>query len=203
MSPSRRRHGRRIAALAGGIVAAGILASGVIAGGIVWFDDAARLETALADTPGTKLVEIPSADGRTARGVFAQVTSTGHLCLSDAPLATPELGGGGCNAADDPLGGGELSASLAYEGGPSIEDVKDARVIGLASLDVMSVRVEMSDGSSRDVKVKKADIGLDEFLAFGYHVKKSDLKRGIGPVAVIAVGPNGVELDRQKTGIGD
>jgi hypothetical protein len=203
MSPSRRRHGRRIAAIAGGIVAAGILASSVIAGGMVWFDDASRLETALADAPPSKLVEIPSSDGRAARGVFAQVTSTGHLCLSDAPLAAPELGGGGCNAADDPLAGGELSASLAYEGGPSIEDVKDARVIGLASLDVMSVRVEMSDGSSRDIKLKNADIGSDEFLAFGYRVKKSDLKRGIGPVAVIAVGPNGVELDRQTTGIGD
>ena len=48
---------------------------------------------------------------------------------------------------EDPLGGSELSASLAYEGGPAVEDVQDARLIGLASWDVATVQLLMSDGT--------------------------------------------------------
>jgi hypothetical protein len=203
MSLSGRRHGRGIILVTSGIVAVGVLAGGVIAGRSVWSDDAARLDVALAEAASTKLLEIPSGDGLPARGVFAQVTSTGYLCLSDAPLSAPETGGGGCNSADDPLGGRELSASLAYDGGPSLESVKDARVIGLASLGVASVEVLMSDGSSREVKLKKATIGSDDFRAFGFRVKKSDLRKGIEPTAVVARDASGTEIDRQTTGIGD
>jgi hypothetical protein len=203
MSPRSRRNSRRLTVAVAVIVAAGVLAGGVIAGRIGWTDDAARLDAALADAPATRLVEIPSGDGLSARGVFAQVTSTGHVCLTDAPLDSPLMGGGGCNPADDPLGGRAFSASLAYDGGPAIQDVKDARLIGLASSEVASMRVEMSDGSSRQIKLKKAKVGSSEFQAYGYRIKKADLKKSLGPTAVVAFDADGTEIDRKATGIGN
>jgi hypothetical protein len=203
MSASSGRNSRRLTVAVAVIVAAGVLAGGVIAGRIGWTDDAARLDAALADAPATTLVEIPSADGLSARGVFAQLTSTGHLCLTDAPLDSPQAGGGGCNPAGDPLGGRAFSASLAYDGGPAIQDVKDARLIGLASSEVASMRVLMSDGSSRQIKLKKAKVGSNEFQAYGYRIRKVDLNKGSGPTAVVAFDADGNEIDRQATGIGN
>jgi hypothetical protein len=203
MSRRSRRNSQWYAVAVAAIVAAGVLASGVIAGRIAWTDDAVRLDAALADAPAVTLVEIPSADGLPARGVFAQVTSTGQLCLTDAPLDSPLMGGGGCNPADDPLGERAFSASLAYDGGPEIQAVKDARLIGLASSDVASMRVLMSDGSSRQIRLKKTKVGTNEFQAFGFRFKKSDLKKSIGPTAVVAFDADGGEIDRQVTGIGN
>ena len=60
----------------------------------------------------------------------------------------------------------------------------------------------MSDGSTRKVKLEKAKVGSDEFQAFGYRFKKADLKKGIGPTAVVAFDASGNELGRQPTGIG-
>jgi hypothetical protein len=202
MSPSVGPHRRWVTVVTGVIVAAGVLAGGVIAGRIGWTDDAVRLDAALAEAPATTLLELPSADGLPARGVIAQVTSTGHLCLSDAPLDSPLTGGGGCNPADDPLGGRALSTSLAFEGGPAIEDVEDARIFGLASSDVASLRVMLSDGSARQMRLKKAKVGSTELRVFGYRFKKAELKKGIGPTAFVAFDADGNELDRQATGIG-
>jgi hypothetical protein len=184
------------------VALAGILAGSVVAGRMVWADDGDRLDAAIADAPFVRVAEIDAADGKTARGVYVQATSTGHVCVSDAPLDAPLMGGGGCNPAEDPLGGGELSVSLAYDGGPRIEAVKDARVIGLASPDTVSVHILMSDGSLRIVKLKKAKVGRSEFQAFGYRFKKRDLERGVGPSAVVALDASGAEIDRQTTGIG-
>jgi hypothetical protein len=197
-----RRRFRRVGIVAAAVVAAGVVVGGVIAGRIEWSDNAAKLDAALVEAQPAQLADIPAADGLPARGVFAQVTSTGHFCLSDAPVGAPLTGGGGCNSADDPLGGSSISASLAYDGGPAIEAVKDARLIGLASADVASVQVLMSDGTSRAIKLKKAKVGSDEFNAFGYRFRKSDLKKGIGPTAIVAFDADGVEIGRQPTGIG-
>jgi hypothetical protein len=202
MSARGGRNSRWLAVTAGVIVSAGALAGGVIAGRLGWTDDAASLDAALAEAPAASLLEIPSADGLPARGVFAQVTA-GHVCLSDAPLDSPLMGGGGCNPADDPLGGQAFSASLAYDGGPAVQDVKDARIVGLTSLDVASMRVLMSDGTSRQIKLKKAKVGSDEFRAYGHRFKKVDLRRGVGPTAVVAFDAAGNEIDRQATGIGE
>jgi hypothetical protein len=183
-------------------VVAGVLAGGVVAGRMVWADDARTLDDAIAQAKAVQIAEIGAADGNAARGVFARLTSTGHLCLSDAPLSAPLMGGGGCNPADDPLGGDVLSASLSYDGGPAIETVVDARLIGLVSTEIPSVRVLMSDGSSRAVRLKQAKVGSDEFQSFGYRFRKSDLRKGIGPVAIVAYDASGVEVGRQPTGIG-
>lgn len=196
-----RRH-RVLTIGVGLIVLAGAAVGGVVAGGIDWSGNAERLDVALVEAEPTQVAEIGAADGLPARGVFAQITSTGHFCLSDAPVGSPLMGGGGCNAADDPLGEKVVSVSLAYDGGPAVETVRDARLIGLASERASSVRVLMSDDTWRAVKLKKAKIAADEFQAFGYRFKKSDLKKGIGPVAIVAFDANGAEIHRQPTGIG-
>ena len=183
-------------------VAASVLVASVAAAGFDWSRSSDKLNTALAQGKPTQVAEIASADGLPARGVFAHVTSTGHFCLSDAPLEAPLEGGGGCNPADDPLGGRPFSASLAYDGGPTPEAVRDARLIGLAAGIVSTVRVLMRDGSWRAVKLKKARVGADEFKAFGYRFRKSDLESGNGPVAVVAFAASGAEIGRQTTGIG-
>jgi len=183
------------------VVASAALVGGVIAGGYDWSRSSDELEDALANSQPTRVAEIPAADGLSARGVFAQITSTGHFCLFDAPVEAPLSGGGGCNAADDPLGGSAVSASLAFDGGPEIEAVRDARLIGLAASNVSTVRVLMRDGSFRSVKLRKSTVG-ESLQVFGYRIRKSDLKKGIGPVAVVAYDANGAELGRQTTGIG-
>jgi hypothetical protein len=183
-------------------LAAVVLAGGVVAAGFDWSTRSEELPDALREAQPVQVADIPSADGLAARGVFAQLTATGLLCISDAPLDDPQTGGGGCNPADDPLGGEPLSASLSYEGGPAIRTVRDARLIGLASTDVASVRVLMSDGSSRTVKLRRWTDAPRPLQAYGFRLRKSDLKKGIGPVAVIAFGANGTEVGRQTTGIG-
>jgi hypothetical protein len=183
------------------MAAAAVLVGGVVAGRFDWSGSSRELEAALAKTPPTRIADIPAADGLPARSVFAQITPSGLFCLSDAPLDAPLAGGGGCNAADDPLGGARVSASLAYDGGPAIEAVRDARLIGLAAADIASVGVLMSDGSSRSVRVQKSSVGED-LQVFGYRIRRSDLKKGIGPVAVVGYDARGAELARQPTGIG-
>jgi hypothetical protein len=196
-----RRH-RRIAIVGAVAVLAGTVAGATVAGSFVWSENAERLDSALVDATPVQVAEIPADTGLPARGVFAQLTSTGHLCISDAPVDSPLTGGGGCNSAEDPLGGKAISASLAYEGGPATTEVKDARMIGLAESEVATVRILMSDGTFRSVKLKKAKVGADEFKAFGYRFKKADLRKGIGPTAIVAFDASGAELGRQPTGIG-
>jgi hypothetical protein len=144
----------------------------------------------------------PGVDGFTAEGVFAEITDTGQLCVFDAPSASSNRRRGGCNQVDDPLGGSSLSASLVYEGGPALDGVRDARVFGLAADSVARAQVVMSDGSRRELHLKKAAIGSSEFEAFGYRITQADLKRGVGPVALVALDARGKELARQPTGIG-
>lgn len=131
-----------------------------------------------------------------------QLTKTGHLCVWEAPTAASRERGGGCNSVDDPLNGSVLSATLSYDGGPAVSDVRSASVFGLAAAEVARANVLMSDGTSRAIRLKKAKVGSDEFQAFGYRLKRSDLRRGIGPTAIVAFDAAGTELGRQPTGIG-
>lgn len=199
---SRARLRRFTAVLAVAAVTAVIAVGALVAARSAWVDEASDLHAALAEAPALKLGEITGSDGLPARGVFAQITSTGYFCLFDAPLAAPTMGRGGCNPADDPLGGRAVSASLSYDGGPSPESVSDARIVGIASTRAASVRVLMSDGSWRAVRVREVRIGSDVFQAFGHRFRKADLKKGIGPVAIVAFDADGMEIDRQTTGIG-
>lgn len=186
------------------LVSTVILAGGIAAGRLAGFDDPDELTSAIGEGVVVRIADIEASGGQPGRGVFVQSTSTGHLCLWDAPSASSPQRGGGCNYADDPLGGRALSASLSYEGGPGIRKVTDARLIGLVSEDVASVELLMSDGTRRSVPMRhNAAVGSPggSFRVFGYRVRATDLRHGIGPTAVLALDVRGAEIDRQATGL--
>jgi hypothetical protein len=195
--------GRRWYALVlGGTALALLLTGGVVAAQLRPFESPEVFDSALRNSEMVRVADITSADGKPARGVFVQRTPTGLFCLTDAESAGDVSRGGGCNAAAEPLGGEEVFISFAYEGGPALADVRDARLIGLASLEVSAVDVLMNDASRRRVRLRDAKIGGEAYRAFGYRFKKSDLRRGASPTAVIALDKTGREIDRQPTGFG-
>jgi len=185
------------------LASAVILAGGIVAGRMAGFDDPDELTSAIGEGVVVRVADIEASGGQSGRGVFVESTSTGHLCLWDAPSASSAQRGGGCNPVDDPLGGRALSASLSYEGGPGIGNVTDARLIGLVSDDVASVELLMSDGTRRSVPMRRnaavASAGKS-FRVFGYRVRATDLRHGIGPTAVLALDVRGSEVGRQATG---
>jgi hypothetical protein len=190
------------------VVACGVSVAGVFAGAVVGAQVQAPVSieaaSALRHEPLAKVADIPAANGVGGRGVFIQSTDE-LFCLWDAPSAMALTRQGGCNRSTDPLAGKKMMISLAYDGGPAIRDVTDARIIGLASLDVTAVEIAMTDGTRRAVKLKRTGVidGLDgAYRAFGYRLKPSDLKQGVGPTAVIAFDSSGTEVDRQTTGFG-
>ena len=196
MTRRRRAIVASISALATAIVASSVVA------GQFRSPDPEAFHVGLATGEIARVADIAAGDGLPGRGVFVQATDTGQICLWDAPSASSQLRQGGCNSVDDPLGGSALSASLAYDGGPAVEDVRDARLIGLASRDVATVQVLMSDGTQREMRLRKAMLESDEYRAFGYRFKRSDLRGGVGPIAVIARTATGDEIARQSTGVG-
>ena len=200
----KRKTYRRWIVLGCGVAAAGVLAGGVVGAqveGPLSEDVAASLRTA----PLTKVADITAANGLEARGVFVQPAASGLLCLWDAPSATSLTRLGGCNRSSDPLGGKKMTISFSQDGGPALSDVKDARIIGLTSIDVAAVQVLMTDGTRRDVKLKRTPAiarVAGSYLAFGYRLKQSDLRQAVGPAAVVALDATGQEIDRQQTGFG-
>jgi hypothetical protein len=192
-------------ALLGVLAIVGIVAGGVVAAQLGPTPDVAELQAAIEEDALVRVADLPAAGNARARGVFVQLTSTGHLCLWDAPSATSRERGGGCNPADDPLGGRELSVNLGYDGGPSPGTVTDARLMGLVSAKVAVVQVLMSNGSRRNVPLRRTlavavqDAG---YRAFGFRFPHADFERGIGPTAVVVLDASGKEIDRQTTGFG-
>jgi hypothetical protein len=191
--------GRRWLAVMLAIVLAGGLTGAVVAG---QFDDGSDLVAAIDDVPLQRVADVSAVDGIAEKGVFVGSTRTGHLCVWEASSATSRDRSGGCNTADDPLNGRPLWFTLGYDGGPDIASVKTASLFGLAAPVVAQASVLMSDGTERDLKLKRANVGADKFRAFGFRFKKSDLRKGIGPTAVIARDVSGAEIARQPTGIG-
>lgn len=193
---------RSTAVVVGALALAGISAGALIAGQFVSTGDSAALEEELQSEPMIRVADVPADMGNAAHGVFVQRT-TQFFCYWDAPSAASTTRQGGCNSADEPLGGRPMAASLAYEGGPSVGAVTDARIVGLAEARIAAIQVVMSDGSTRRVALKKAKVGDDEFHAFGYRIKSRDLRQGLGPMAVVAFDANGVEVHRQPTGFAE
>jgi hypothetical protein len=190
---------RRWLALVLGVVIAGSVAGAVVAG---QFDDGSQLSAAIEESELVKVADIPSSDGAPAKGVYVQLTRTGHLCVWESVSATSRERGGGCNTVDDPLNGQALSFTLSYDGGPAVADVRTATLFGLATPQVARAAVLMSDQSRHDVRLRDVRIGETDYRAFGYRLKRTDLKKGIGPIAVIALDASGAEIGRQTTGIG-
>ena len=195
--------GKRMAVVLALALAGSLLVGSVVAaqrGGSP--PDAAKVEAAIAAAPMTRVADVAGGEGFARRGVFIQELDTGDLCVWDAASASSPDRQGGCNSIDEPLGGSAVSANLAYDGGPAIESVRDARLSGLANSSATSVVVLMSDGSERMLPLKPVHADAGDFVAFGYRFKKSDLRSGVGPIAVIARAAGGKELGRQPTGIG-
>ena len=193
------------AAVAIAAIVGGVVAGGVVAASLAGHDDPEAVLAALDEAPMVRVADIGRDDAAVGRGVFVQTTSAGHLCLWDAPSASSLERKGGCNSIDDPLGGSKLSASLSYEGGPEAAKVAEARLIGLVARDVASVQVLMSDGTHRIVPMRR-QIALASaagaFRAFGYQFSATDLAKGLGPTAVLALDSSGKVIDRQATGFG-
>ena len=181
-----------------------VLLAGSLAGAVVAYraDDGSELTAAIGEDPLVRVAEIASADGAPGKGVYVQLTRTGHLCVWEAPSATSRERGGGCNTVDDPLNGRPMSFTLSYDGGPAVADVRAASLFGLALTEVSRATVLMSDGSSREIRFRDVDIAGDDYRAFGFRFKNADLRKGVGPTAVIAIDEAGTEIDRQMTGIG-
>jgi hypothetical protein len=157
------------------------------------------LSEATTNAPMIPLATIEAGSGNPARGVYAQVTSTGDLCLWDAPSSRSQQKLGGCNSLGNPLGGGVLSASLAYDGGPAAADVSDARLIGLVARHVDDVQVVLADGTRRTMRLRQVELADERYRVFGYRLKPKDIQSG-GPVAVVALDAGGKEIERQPTG---
>lgn len=191
--------GKRMAAVVTTILVGGVSAGVVVAGQVRGQETQERLRAAIEHDPLVEVANIPASAGQAAHGVFAQATSAGFLCLWDAPSATSRQRMGGCNPADDPLGGRSLSASLAYDGGPGAARVTDARLIGIVAANVASVQVLLKDGNERAITLHRIPRSIGDFRAFGYRFKPSDIRNG-GPTAVVALDADGKELDRQATG---
>jgi hypothetical protein len=179
------------------VVVAATLAGRVVAG---QFDDGRGLADAIGKDPLVRVADVPSGDGVPGRGVFVQLTRTGHLCVWEAPSVTSLERGGGCNPADDPLGGRPLSFTFSYDGGPAVADVTSATLFGLAAPEVARASVLMSNGTRRELRLKSAEVAAHDLRVFGFRFKKADLRRNVTPIAVVALDAAGQELDRQVTG---
>jgi len=195
------------ALIASGIVVVVALATAGVAAGVFRHAGTVSAAPAIGAKAGKRMTvaRFDSVQGAGDRVVVVERTPDGYLCLWDSPDTAAEEGTGGCNPVDDPLGGRKLFASITYDGGPSIATVHDARLSGLAAVDVDQVVVAMSDGSTRRVNLARpstrAVAGAD-YRSFAYRVHEHDLRRGVTPVAVVALGASGVEIDRQATGVG-
>ena len=99
---SGRRTIGRWSALGAAAVLACALATAVVASRI---EDGSELTAAIDEAPLTRVADIEAADGIPRRGVYVQLTETGHLCVWEASSATSRDRGGGCNTTDDPLNG--------------------------------------------------------------------------------------------------
>ena len=132
------------------------------------------------------------ASGRQHAVFLARTKDGKQVCLLDTELATGQQRGG-CNDATSVFAGRKIQISVGFEGGPSQATIRDVRIVGMATADVSSVRVELSDGTAREVE-------LTADRAFAWAMPQSDVDRGLEPRAVVAVGRSGKTIDRAETG---
>ena len=184
--------GSAAVAVVSGVVAASVFGSG---GG----DSVLTPQEVREARAGAERVEVARyapAPGVPNLRVYLERKEGGLICLFDAPDAAHE-GGGGCNYANDPFGGKKIMFSLGWDGGPARNSISNARISGIVAADVATVRLEMSDGSTRSVILSDSS----PYRAFAYRIKQSDLRAGVEPVAVLAFDAKGAQIDRQTTGL--
>ena len=89
-----------------------------------------------------------------------------------------------------------MLVSLGWDGGPQLATVRNARLSGIVSDTVDSVHLELSDGSTRSIKLTKSK----PYRAFAYRIRQADVRAAAEPVAVVARDATDRVVDRQPTG---
>ena len=188
-----------IAALAGGAVIAVAATRG---GQPRAFDRPQTAADALPDSairflhPGEsrRVAEFTTSSGGAGAVFVNRSADNSQVCVWDTDVASGEQSGG-CNPAADAFAGHAFTTSLAYDGGPDVTAVRDARIVGLVTDAVATVEVTYSNGTTRRALITKD-------RAFVHVVPPLLLHKGVGPVAVVARDKTGAVIDRQVTGIG-
>ena len=163
-------------------------------------DQGARLRELKERQLGSRVATLPPQAGRPEVGVYVARLSDGSICVSDAS-GDKTTAGGGCNSASAPLNGKPFMALFAYDGGPGVATVKDARLYGLADGSVDELRLEMSDGSTRQLHLGAQAVAGTPYRAFAYRVSHADIRARITPVAVVAYDASATVIGRQPTGL--
>jgi hypothetical protein len=194
---TRNRFAVIVAVALGGVVA------GAAVGKSLWFPSGKQQNVRVQEmrtAVGHPVVAFARQAGRPDMNVLLSRLSDGSYCLDDAEVGQ-SASAGACNPADDPLGGKPFLVVFAYDGGPEVSSVQDARLYGLVRSDVSTLEAAMTDGSTVQLRLSAHEVGGTPFRAYAYRVPASDLKRGITPVAVIARDGARTELARQATGL--
>jgi hypothetical protein len=158
--------------------------------------DALPIRAARFLKPGQsrRIATFVSATG-TPRAVFLNRSKDDtQICVWDTDTESGAQSGG-CNSAADFFAGHAFTLSLDYDGGPAIATVRDARIVGVVTDAVATLEVVYADGTAKQVAITR-DRG------FADAVPNALLRKGVGPVALIARDARGLAIDRQVTGIG-
>lgn len=158
--------------------------------------DALPIRAAQFLKPGQsrRIATFASASG-TPRSVFLNRSKdNAQICVWDTDTESGAQSGG-CNSATNFFAGHAFTLSLSYDGGPAVTAVRDARIVGVATEAVAALEVVYADGTVKPVAITR-DRG------FAHAVPALLLRKGIGPVALIARNARGTVIDRQVTGIG-
>ena len=183
------------------LVALAIAGAGLAAAASLIADDpASHVRELDAKQLGEKVAAFPPEAGWPESGVYVARLGNGSICVN-AATAVRKSWSGGCNPAGAPLGGKTFMVLFTYDGGPAVETVEDARLFGLADRSVKQLRVEMSDRSSRELRLSANTVAATPYRVFAHRVSRDDLGAGIAPVAVTAYDESGAEIERQATGL--
>lgn len=185
---------------------AGVLAgtaTGVMKTGIIAFSrapdssDSLPLLSVLRTGESRRIADFADGDVSDARAVFVSRATEGGeemVCLWDTNLLNGHQGGG-CNYAYDPFGGRRMMVSLAFDGGPALETITEARIIGLVDPAVVSVGILQANGKTTDVR-------LSPDRAFAVAYTQSDILHGRAPVAVIGRDVRHAVIDQEPLQLG-
>ena len=125
-----------------------------------------------------RIATFASANG-SPRAVFLNRSKDdAQICVWDTDTESGAQSGG-CNPATNFFAGHAFTLSLGYEEGPAVATARDARIVGVVGEAVATLEVVYADGTTRQVPISR-DRG------FAHAVPNGLLRKGVGPVAVIA-----------------
>ena len=215
---------KRLAQVIGATALAGALAGGLAAtrsyGTSASTPDPAALRAAIASTPAVTVATFASGAAKAGVGspvaatanrstpavhvlLIQRLTKLGMVCVWDATRDGSERGGG-CNSADDPLGGKQISVNTTSSTGSNGVGYSTIRVSGLAAPTVATLNVQMSDGTTRPLTLQSdvpTSVSGGPSGAFAYNESSVDLAAGVVPIAVVAFDQTGKEVATAAVGL--